>query len=297
MQQDMEALRGPCDGGFWEASDLEKAASKGGIARGVEGGRGFGFVGRDGGAGIKVCAGADGDLDVVKGALGFDHAAPVEGRAGFGEGGDFAGKFAAVGAGLQSGDGAAVKNNTDSDIENYRSERQRGAKPAARAFAASADFFGDEAGEEGEKNSGQENYENPEVERGEPVESEAAGQEGPEELDAGGLAKVEGEMKEGGGEGGDEDRGAWDWIFGGFGFEEEEGKSGEKREDESGGERVKIGAIKSEVGGRAEVGAEEVGVGDDTTDDDRDCGGTREAREGGALKSVRGQCVREGIHG
>src|SRR6059036_822044 len=205
MQQDMEALRGPCDGGFGEASDLEEAAAKGRIARGVEGGGGFGFVGGDGGAGIEIGAGADGDFDVMKGALGFDHAAPAEGRAGFGEGGDFVGKFAAVGAGFEGGDGIPVQHEAGGEIDEYGHEREACAETATGAFAAGADFLGDEAGEEGEKNSGEENGEDPEIEGRKPVESEAAGGEGPEKLDAGGLAKVEGEMKEGGGEGGDED--------------------------------------------------------------------------------------------
>jgi hypothetical protein len=101
------------------------------------------------------------------------------------------------------------------------------------------------------------------------------------------LAGVEGEMKKGGGESGNEDCCTRDWVFGGFGLEEEEGKSGEKAERESGRERVEVGAIEREVGGRAEVGAEEVAVGDDSREDDRDCRRSGEPREGGALKSIR----------
>ena len=70
----------------------------------------------------------------------------------------------------------------------------------------------------------------------------------------------------------------------GFEFEEEEGQRGQESEDESGEERVKVSAIESEVGGRTEVGAEEVGVGNGSGEDDCDCCGTREPREGGALK-------------
>ena len=104
-------------------------------------------------------------------------------------------------------------------------------------------------------------------------------------------------MKEGGGEGSGEDRYARDWILGGFGLEEEEGNSGEKREGKGGGERVKVGAVESQISGRAEVRAEEVGVGDDAGENDRDCGGAREARKGGALESERREGVGEGIHG
>ena len=50
---------------------------------------------------------------------------------------------------------------------------------------------------------------------------------------------------------------------------------------------MEIGTIESEIGGRAEVSAEEVGVGDDACEDDRDCGGTRETRESGTLQSKR----------
>jgi len=103
-------------------------------------------------------------------------------------------------------------------------------------------------------------------------------------------------VKEGGGEGGDEDSGARDWVFGGFGLEEEKGNGGEKAEGESGGERMKIGAIESEIGGGAEVSAEEVGVADCASEDDGERGGAGEAREGGALERIRGEGVGEGIH-
>lgn len=59
---------------------------------------------------------------------------------------------------------------------------------------------------------------------------------------------------------------------------------------------MKVGAVESEIGGWAEVSAQEIGVGDDACEDDGDCGGAGEAREGGALKSEGGQGVGEGIH-
>jgi len=103
-------------------------------------------------------------------------------------------------------------------------------------------------------------------------------------------------MKEGGGEGGDEDCCARDGVFGGFGLEREKGNGGEKAEYESGRERVKISAIESEIGGGAEVSAQEVSVGDCAGEGDGERGGSGEAGEGGALKSKRGQGVGEGIH-
>ena len=213
-EDDVEADGSLLDGGLGEAGDLEKAAGDGGIASGVEGGGRFGLIGGDGRVGFEVSARADGDFDVVEGALGFDDAVPVKGRAGFGEGGDSAGKFAAVSAGLQGRDGVAVEHEPEAEVEDQREECEGCADSAARAFAAGANFFGDEAGEEGEKDSGEEDGEDPEVEGGEPVEGEAARGERPEELDAGGLAGVEGEMKEGCGESGGKDGSARDWVFG-----------------------------------------------------------------------------------
>ena len=133
-QDDVEAGRSLLDGGFGEARDLEKAAGDSGVARGVESRGGLGFVSGGGGGGIKVGAGADGDFEVVKGALGFDDAVPAKRRAGFGKGGDLARQFAAVGAGFESGDSVAVKNEAHGEIENQRGESEGGTKPAARAF-------------------------------------------------------------------------------------------------------------------------------------------------------------------
>ena len=57
-----------------------------------------------------------------------------------------------------------------------------------------------------------------------------------------------------------------------------------------------IGAVESEIGGRPEVGAEEIGIGDDACENDWDCRGARESRESGALESERGKGVGDGIH-
>ena len=189
-----------------------------------------------------------------------------------------------------------MESEAEAEVEDECEHGDARADSAARAFAAGADFFGDQTGEQREKDSGEKNCEDPEVKRGKPVEGEAVCGKRPEEFDAGGLANVECEMKEGSGEGGEEDSGAGYWILWGFGFEKQKEKSAREGEDKSGGERVKVSAIEREIGGRTEVGAEEVGVGDDAAYDDRDGGSAGEAREGGALQSERSKSVGEGVH-
>lgn len=116
-QDDVVAGGSLLDGGFGEAGDLEEAAGDGGIACGVEGRGGLGLVRGDGGGRIEIVAGADRDFDFVKGALGFNNAVPEKGGTGFGKGGDFVGKFAAVGAGFESGDGVTVEGGADANVE------------------------------------------------------------------------------------------------------------------------------------------------------------------------------------
>ena len=118
MQQDLEARGTPSDGGFGETGDLEEAAGDGGSAKSVEGGRRLWLVGGDGGAGIEIGAGANGDFYVMKAALSIDQTAPAEGGTGFGESGDSARKFAAVGAGFEGGDGVAVEHDAGCEIED-----------------------------------------------------------------------------------------------------------------------------------------------------------------------------------
>src|SRR5713226_7816553 len=105
------------DGSLREARNLEEAARNGGVASGVEGGRGCGLVGSDSGVGVERGGGADFDFDVVEGARGFDDAVPAEGRARFGECGSLAWRFAAVGAGFQCGQSVAVENEAQNDIK------------------------------------------------------------------------------------------------------------------------------------------------------------------------------------
>src|SRR6266566_1969108 len=78
--------------------------------RGDERGGWLGLVGGGGGTGIEITAGADRNLDVVKGTCGFDDTVPAKRGAGFGEGGDLVRQFAAIDAGLERSDGVAVEN-------------------------------------------------------------------------------------------------------------------------------------------------------------------------------------------
>ena len=114
----MEAGRSLLDGGFGEARELEEPAGDGGIAGGVESGSGFRLVGCDGGAGVEVGAWANGDFDIMQGALGFDDAVPAKRGVGFGERRDLVSQFAAVSAGFESGDSVTVENDADTEIED-----------------------------------------------------------------------------------------------------------------------------------------------------------------------------------
>ena len=85
-------------------------------------------------------------------------------------------------------------------------------------------------------------------------------------------------------------------VFGALGPEEAKGKRGEKAEGDSGDERMEVFVMHGKIGGRTEVRAEEVDVGDRAGENDGQSGGAGEAREDGALHSVRGQGVGEWIH-
>ena len=90
-------------------------------------------------------------------------------------------------------------------------------------------------------------------------------------------------MKKGCSECSCEDGGAADLGFGGFGLEEGKRQSCQESENERGGERVKIGAVERKIGGRTEVGAEAIDIGNHACEDDGDGSGAGETREGGAL--------------
>ena len=59
---------------------------------------------------------------------------------------------------------------------------------------------------------------------------------------------------------------------------------------------MKVGAIESEIGGRTEVCAEEVSIGNHAGENDGSRGSAGDARECGALQRVGSQGVGEGIH-
>ena len=293
----MEPLWSLLDGSFGEARDLKKAATDGGIASGIEGGGGLWLVRGDGGNRVEIGARADRDFDIVKSPFGFDDAVPAKRRTGFGESSDSTRQFAAVRAGFQGGDGAAVINEAHDEVKNQCGERERSAEPAARPFRAGADFFRDQPAEQGEKNSREENCEDPKIERWQPIHGKAAGRERPQEFDARALQNIHEEMKKSRGQRGDEDCDAGSLIFSIFWLEGKKRKSDEETEKQCGKKGVKVGAIESEVGGGAEVGAQQIEVSEGSGDDDGKRNGTGDAWEGGALQDVGGQGVGDGVHG
>ena len=90
----MKTLGSFLNGCFGEARDLEEATRNGGVAGGVEGGRGLGLVRSDGGVWFERCGGADFHFKVVQGAFRFDDAVPAEGGTGFRKGSGRKPKFA-----------------------------------------------------------------------------------------------------------------------------------------------------------------------------------------------------------
>ena len=132
---DLETLASLFDGCFGEARDLEEATRNGGVADCVEGGRRFGFIGCDGGVGVKGCSGgADFDFNFMEGTLGFYNAVPAEGRTRFGKRCNLARRLAPVGARFHGGQSVAVKNEAQDDIKDHRGERDGRAHFASWAF-------------------------------------------------------------------------------------------------------------------------------------------------------------------
>ena len=81
---------------------------------------------------------------------------------------------------------------------------------------------------------------------GEPVEGEAAGGDGPEEFDAGGLREIEEQMENSGGERGDENWERWSLFFSGSELEEEKwerDEQGEEQSREQGMTMARVGVI------------------------------------------------------
>ena len=121
----MEAVGGFFNGGFGKARDLEEAVRHESIAGGIEGGGGFGFVRSDGRVGIEVCAGADANFEFVEGAIGFDDAAPAEGRTGLGESGHPAGRLTAIRAGFHGGQSIAMEDEAVRSFLNDKQQRRK----------------------------------------------------------------------------------------------------------------------------------------------------------------------------
>src|SRR5207245_5327648 len=188
-------------------------------------------------------------------------------------------------------------NEAHDEVKNQCGESERSADPAARAFRAGADFFRDQPAEQGEKNSREEDVQDPEIEGWDPIHREAAGRERPEEFDPRALQDIQEEMKKSCGQRGDEDCGAGGLIFSAFWFEEEKRKSDEETEQQCRKKRVTRGAIESEIGGRAKVGAQQDKDSKGAGDDDGERDGTGDERDGGALEGIRGQGMGDGIHG
>src|SRR5713101_3494233 len=64
-QDHMITFRSFLHAGFGKARNLQEPVRSRGVASRVEGGRGLGFVGSDGGVKVEAGGGADGDLDFV----------------------------------------------------------------------------------------------------------------------------------------------------------------------------------------------------------------------------------------
>src|SRR5206468_252723 len=79
----------------------------------------------------------------------------------------------------------------------HRCEGDGCADPSFRTCRLGADFVGDEPTEGREKDSGEKNSEDPQIELGDPVQGEASRGEGPKELHACVLTEIDKQMKNG----------------------------------------------------------------------------------------------------
>src|SRR5229473_2449296 len=190
-----------------------------------------------------------------------------------------------------------MKNEAQNKIKNHGGESERRANFASRAFGFRSDFLGDQPAERGEKNSGEQNSQNPEIEMGDPVQSETARGEGPEEFHTAALAEIHEQMENGGGECTGEN-GKWRNLFlRRTPFAQEKGESDEQAEEQSREQRMKIGAMEGKERGGASKFAQRVDIGDGACDEHGDRGGGRDARKRGPFEGVGGERVGEGIHG
>src|SRR5712692_6612647 len=172
-----------------------------------------------------------------------------------------------------------MKNEAQNKIKNHGGESERRANFASRAFGFGSDFLGDQPTERGEKNSGKQNSQNPEVEMGDPIQSEAARGEWPQEFHTGALAEIQEQMEKSGGE----DRKRRSLFLPWSASAQEKGESDEQTEQRSREKRMTIGAIEGEERGGASKFAEGVDIGDGSRNERGNGGGTCDAGESGAL--------------
>ena len=114
------------------------------------------------------------------------------------------------------------------------------------------------------------------------------------------MADVHEQMEDGGCKGGEEDshrRHYWFRLSTPSQEEQEEEDRGEKTKEKSGEQGMTIGAVKGKEGGRAEISTQQVNVSDGSGDEHGSRSGAREPGKRGALESVGGQGMGEGIHG
>src|SRR6266699_2527157 len=123
---------------------------------------------------------------------------------------------------------------------------------------------------------------------GDPVQSEAAGGQRPEEFDTGGLAKVQDEVEEDGGKCGEENESRGSLALRRFAFAQEEGESEEETEEKSREKGMTIRAIEGKERGRARKFAQRVDIGDGPCNDHGNGGRAREPRASDAFKGVGG---------
>src|SRR5260370_23447576 len=104
-------------------------------------------------------------------------------------------------------------------------------------------------------------------------------------------------MENGGGECSGEN-GKWRSLFlRRCAFAREKGESDEQTEQQRREQRMKIGVMEGEEGGRTGKFAQRVDVGDAACDEHGDRAGSRDARKRGPFEGVGGERVGEGVHG
>ena len=218
----------------------------------------------------------------MDGAVGVDEAMPGEGGGGFGEGGDTAGRFTAVSAGFEGGEDIGVKRGAGGDIDENCYEGEDGGGAAAGIFVAGADFGADEVEKFGDDEGGHEDGDDPRVHIGEPVRGDTVRAEGPEEGDGLPLAGVHGQVQNLGEESDQECGAEGEAFLNWFGRKSEVEQADSGGEEQGSEKGMQIGAVPGEIGGWAEVGAEEIEIGDGASENGDEPGDARGAGDDGA---------------